>query len=171
MELSLIFSIRGLPDVCTWEHQALDDFEGIRDHIFRIAYAMTLNYSAAEDVAQDCLIRVWRNRDKLSEVESPKAWVTQIVVNRVRSHWKQTPKWFSLSKVKQEVGEYDPSLIVLQQAMSSLPQDCREIALLIGVYGSSYSEVADALKIPEGTVGSRYNRAKALLKIALEETQ
>ena len=38
------------------------DFDSIRQTIFKLSYSLTLDYSIAEDVAQDCLIKVWQHQ-------------------------------------------------------------------------------------------------------------
>jgi RNA polymerase sigma factor (sigma-70 family) len=51
--------------------------------------------------------------------------------------------------------------------LARLPDGDRDVLLLIAIGGLSYAEVAFALSVPEGTVGSRLNRARRKLAAAL----
>jgi len=168
MEWIASFAAQHLPARRAWDAQTAHNFDDLRDQVFRLAYALTLNYSEAEDLAQDCLIRIWSNRDKLQQAHSPQAWVTQVVVNRVRTHWRRKVSWLPLRRAEEVPTESDPEMLALKCAMEALPTDYREVALLVGVYGASYADAALTLNIPEGTVGSRFNKAKQMLREALE---
>src|SRR6202140_4156762 len=52
----------------------------------------------------------------------------------------------------------------LERAMGKLPQEQREVILLVGLEGMSYDEVAAILKVPIGTVRSRLSRGRDLLR-------
>ena len=54
------------------------------------------------------------------------------------------------------------------EALRGLEPHDRDVLLLIGWAGLTYAEVAVALEIPEGTVGSRFNRARRQVREALE---
>jgi RNA polymerase sigma-70 factor (ECF subfamily) len=58
---------------------------------------------------------------------------------------------------------------LLEQALTLIDLDLRSAFLLREVEGLSYTEIAEALEIPEGTVGSRLNRARRELKERLGE--
>ena len=58
----------------------------------------------------------------------------------------------------------------LAQALAQLPAHDRDVLLLVSLADLSYEEVAAALGIPAGTVGSRLNRARRKVRTALEET-
>jgi RNA polymerase sigma-70 factor (ECF subfamily) len=58
---------------------------------------------------------------------------------------------------------------LLEYALALLEPDLRSAFLIREVEGLTYSEIAEALEIPEGTVGSRLNRARRELKQHLIE--
>ena len=55
----------------------------------------------------------------------------------------------------------------VREALDKLPDDQKEIILLVPVEGLSYEEVADVLNLPIGTVRSRLSRARAALREAM----
>ena len=57
----------------------------------------------------------------------------------------------------------------VQQALLELPADLRMAVVLFDIEGQSYREIADALRIPEGTVKSRIHRARGALRGLLRE--
>jgi RNA polymerase sigma-70 factor, ECF subfamily len=56
----------------------------------------------------------------------------------------------------------------MRDALDSLPTDWRDVLLLTELAGMTYPEIAAALSIAEGTVGSRRTRALALLRERLD---
>jgi RNA polymerase sigma-70 factor (ECF subfamily) len=67
-------------------------------------------------------------------------------------------------------GPGEEQSVVLEGALESLPPKYAEVLILHFSEGLSYKEIADVLEIPIGTVGVRINRAKALLKEAIHQT-
>jgi RNA polymerase sigma-70 factor (ECF subfamily) len=57
----------------------------------------------------------------------------------------------------------------LASALAELGQGDRDVLLLTAISELSHQEIASALKIPQGTVGSRLNRARRELQKALAE--
>lgn len=55
----------------------------------------------------------------------------------------------------------------LAAALASLPSDLRAVVVLVDADGLDYKEAAKVLDVPPGTVGSRLNRARAVLRAAL----
>ena len=144
------------------------DLDSIRELVFKLSYALTLDYSLAEDLAQDCLIKIWQHRSRLSELDSPEAWIAKVVTNKARSYWRRRSKWFSIPINTPAPGEQDPMMIELKKLISELKEDLREVVLLVAVYGFTYPEASTILGIPEGTVSSRYSTAKKLLQHRME---
>ena len=111
------------------------DFDSIREFIFRISYSLTLDYTLAEDLAQDCIIKVWQHRGRLKELDSAEAWIAKIVTNRARNYWKRKPNWIPLAVSVLAPGEQDPTMIELRELIAGLKQDFRDVILLVAVYG------------------------------------
>jgi RNA polymerase sigma-70 factor (ECF subfamily) len=57
----------------------------------------------------------------------------------------------------------------IQECMSTLDPEYREVLVLRDIQGFSYDEIRDILRIPDGTVKSRLFRARDALKDRLKE--
>ena len=73
-----------------------------------------------------------------------------------------------VSPVSREIGpvaalEQRDRVMLLRQAMSALPETLRTAVLMRDIQELSYQEIADALRLPEGTVKSRINRGRTEL--------
>jgi len=135
-----------------------------RDSSFRIAMRILGNQDAAEDVAQEAIIRAFRSWDTLSGVENQAAWVRKVVVRCALNAVERTPNHTELS----DVGNEPDESVLVQAVLESLAPEHRAVLGLAVGEGLSYREIADALEIPIGTVGSRLNSAKAAFKRAWE---
>ncbi|MEI7984408.1 MAG: RNA polymerase sigma factor [Armatimonadota bacterium] len=140
------------------------DFDSIREFIFKLSYSLTLDYSLAEDLAQDCLIKVWQHQHRLHELHSAEAWIAKVVTNKARNYWKRKPNWLPLMASVPAPGEQDPTLIELRELIAGLKQEYRDVILLVAVYGYTYAEAGQTLDVPEGTVASRFSAAKKQLQ-------
>ena len=57
----------------------------------------------------------------------------------------------------------------LARALASLSREERDVLLLVALADLSYQEISQALGIPDGTVGSRLNRARRKVRAALSQ--
>ena len=145
------------------------DFDSIREFIFKLSYSLTLDYTLAEDLAQDCLIKVWQHKNRLKELDSAEAWIAKVVTNKARNYWKRKPKWLPLVSSIPAPQEQDPVMIELRSFISDLKPESRDVVLLVAVSGYTYAEAAKILEVPEGTVASRFSTAKKQLKVQMED--
>jgi RNA polymerase sigma-70 factor (ECF subfamily) len=145
-------------------------------HMRAFARSMCGDFSHAEDLAQEAVLKAWQSRGSFTPGTNMKAWTFMILRNQFysekRRSWRQQP-------LDQEVAERtivasdDPSAALelsdLRHAMQLLPADMREALILIGAGGFSYEEAADILGTVVGTVKSRVSRARDRLAAILYE--
>jgi RNA polymerase sigma-70 factor (ECF subfamily) len=160
----------------------------VADHsrmVFRIAYSILRNHHDAEDAAQECFLRVWKQKDRLSEVSNAKTWLARIAWTTALDKRRSSPAMVSLSVVSlsddqagAELAQSIPDLAVaadqqlasaqmqqmLERLIAGLPEDLRNTLELSTVQELNSAEIAEVMKIPEGSVRTRLFRARKQLK-------
>jgi RNA polymerase sigma-70 factor (ECF subfamily) len=142
------------------------------------AFARTLcgDPAAADDLAQDAMMKAWDARSSFQMGTNMKAWTFMILRNQFysekRRSWRQ-------SQLDQEAAERtlvavdDPEAPValdeLRQGLAMLPPEQREALILVGAGGFAYEEAAEICGCAVGTVKSRVSRARRALHAILDE--
>ena len=158
-----------------------------RRAMYRLALQMLKNHEDAMDAVQDSLIRFLRTLDRFNPKRPVRPWLFQIVRNRaldllrrrkVRRHDSIDERddegnlRFELLDPKANP-EKETQAIRLQarlfKKLDELTDAQREIIILRDYHDLSYSEIAETLNIPIGTVMSRLHSARRRLRALLEE--
>ena len=146
--------------------------------VFNVVYHMSGDALVAEDAAQETFIRAWQNLTSYRPQTSLRNWLYRIAFNAgmdmLRKDKRILPNDIEDLNLRDE--RTDPESLVsqsertaiVQQAVMSLPEASRAVLVLREYQGMSYHEIADALDIPVGTVMSRLNYARKLLKDTLK---
>jgi RNA polymerase sigma-70 factor (ECF subfamily) len=160
--------------------------EQLQAHIPRLrryARALTGSREAADDLTQDTLERAWVKRGLWREQAGSadgklRAWLFAVMHNVFINGVKRTRRLDSLDEFAAAhpeppaagaSAETDAALADLQAALRRLPDEQREVVLLVGLEQLSYAEAAQALDVPIGTVMSRLSRARERLRQLLDE--
>jgi RNA polymerase sigma-70 factor (ECF subfamily) len=141
------------------------------------AFARTLtgDPTAADDLAQDAMMKAWDARASFEMGTNMKAWTFMILRNQFysekRRSWRQT-------QLDQEAAERtlvavdDPAAPValdeLRLGLAMLPEEQREALVLVGAGGFAYEEAAEICGCAVGTVKSRVSRARRALQGILD---
>lgn len=150
--------------------------QGVRNVIFR----MCGDAQVAEDAAQETFMRAWSHLDsfRTDRETSLRAWLYRIALNAAMDMLRKERR--ILPGDVEDFHLTDPMpgpeglflqgerTALVQQAIQSLPDASRAVLVLKEYESLSYREIADALEIPIGTVMSRLNYARRLLKEKLE---
>lgn len=150
---------------------------------FNIAYRMTGNEEDAKDMAQEAFIKVYKSIGSFREDASFSTWLYRIVVNTCKDELrKHRLKVVSLdqpidadeSSIRIEIPDLSqaPETIMeqkslqeaLQLALGSLPEQNRVAVVMRDVQGFSYEDIALCINVPVGTVKSRINRGRSMLR-------
>lgn len=135
----------------------------------RYARALVGDRAAADDLVQDTLERAWTKFHLYRDGTDLRAWLFTVMhnvhVNRVRTQHPADALTDDLPELAQRPAQGD-SLMVrdMDRALARLPEEQREVLLLIALEDMSYEETALALGIPVGTVMSRLSRARDRLR-------
>ena len=144
-------------------------------HLRAFARTLTGDPTAADDLAQEAMMKAWDARASYQMGTNMKAWTFMILRNQFYSEkqrsWRQT-------QLDQEAAERtlvavdDPEAPVvldeLRQALKTLPEEQREALILVGAGGFAYEEAAEICQCAVGTVKSSVSRARKALQAALE---
>ena len=137
----------------------------------RYARALTGDVAAADDLVQDCLERALGRRHLWKRRGSMRAWLFAILHNLHANKIRQEARRPRLVPIEgADIGVVQPQqdqavrLRQFAEAIAQLPEEQRALILLIGLEGMTYSESAEILGIPIGTVMSRLSRARERLR-------
>ncbi|MDZ7653495.1 MAG: RNA polymerase sigma factor [Burkholderiaceae bacterium] len=162
--------------------------EQLQAHVARLrrhARALTGSREAADDLTQDTLERAWNKRALWRDEgtgdapASLRAWLHAVMHNvfingtRRRRSTESIDDLPDSSSALHAVGasaETRAALRDLQRALARLPDEQREVVLLVGLEQLSYAEAATALGVPIGTVMSRLSRGRERLRQLLNES-
>ncbi len=142
--------------------------------VMAIAYRMTGDAALADDAAQAAFLRAWTHLDDLRDPSAFRGWLYRLAVSASSDQRRQAAR--SGGPLPEELADgADPEGDALaleraravRQAALALPEQCRAALILREYQGLSYREIARSLGVPIGTVMSRLNYARALLRAAL----
>lgn len=164
----------------------------IEDHqkkVYNIALRFMGNSEDASEIAQEAFIRVYRSLKNFKGKSSFSTWLYRIVVNicmdEMRKRKKQNIVYID-EIVQTEKGEYRHEIESMENspqqqveinetrneiynAIKSLSDEHKAVIILKDIQGFSYEEIAAIMKCPEGTVKSRLNRARNILRNILKK--
>jgi RNA polymerase sigma-70 factor (ECF subfamily) len=140
--------------------------------IYALCLRLTGQREAAEDCTQDAFVAAWRALARFERRSRFSTWLHQIAVNAVLSRRKGLRVKYEVAEPRlglpdrADLGSGAPPLD-LERAIASLPEGARHVLVLVGIYGYSHAEAAQALGIAEGTCKAQLHRARGLLSATL----
>lgn len=143
----------------------------------RYALALVRDRSAADDLIQDALARALSKAHLWQEGTDLRAWLFTILhntyVNNVRrgiregSSVELSETELRLTSAPSQYGRLQ--FRDLERALAKLPEEQRQVLLLVGMEGMRYEEVAEIMKVPVGTIRSRLSRGRSALRVLMGE--
>ncbi len=136
--------------------------------ILRLSYSYLRNLSDAEDVLQDTLLSLMRNKPVFSSPEHEKAWLMRVAINLCKNKLKSS--WLKTVEIPENLQAEtiaDEESAVLE-AVHNLPVKYREVIHLFYYEGYSTFDISSLLKKKESTVRSLLHRSREMLKKALK---
>jgi RNA polymerase sigma-70 factor (ECF subfamily) len=146
--------------------------------VLNVTYRMCGDMLIAEDATQETFIRAWQNLSSYRPQTSLRNWLYRIAFNAAMDMLRKEKR--ILPGDIEEMGLTDSrpnpeslasqkeKTVLVQDAILSLPDASRAVLVLREYEGLSYQEISSTLDIPVGTVMSRLNYARKLLKTKLE---
>jgi RNA polymerase sigma-70 factor, ECF subfamily len=179
------FGVQGMALLGSSSSQVDLSFEDLAmpllDSLHNFARWIARNPNDAEDLVQETYLKALRGFASFQPGTNFRAWMFQILRN---TFWSSCSKLERRMTVAVDLEEEGPALAVenetpetvlmkrsdsslLQNAIDSLPVHYRETLILCEVEEMSYSEIAEILSIPTGTVMSRLSRARKAVRESL----
>ena len=137
------------------------------------AYQLTRDHSLAEDLVQDTFSEAWRSIASQREPEHARAWLFQIMRFRFAHFQKQRQRQSNTvslnGAIDVESSRPDPNQQfddrdAVESALMQLSDDLRQTFLMVFEQQMTCRATAEALGIPIGTVLSRLDRARKVLR-------
>jgi RNA polymerase sigma-70 factor (ECF subfamily) len=147
---------------------------GVQNVIFR----MCGDAQIAEDASQETFIRAWSHLETFRPQGSLRNWLYRIALNTATDMLRKERRILPGDLEDYQLRDSQPGpesrylqeerTALVQKAIQALPDASRAVLVLKEYEGLSYHEIANTLDIPIGTVMSRLNYARSLLKKKLE---
>jgi len=171
-------------------NQGLDLFiEKYKTPLYKLCVNLHRNSTNAEDLFQDTWIKAFKYMNDFDRSKNFEPWLFTIAINLYKDNYRKVKRWFSKSIDFFDINEknivmeniksttylpaesYDnrQNKEQLQNGINNLKDDFRMVIILFYYNGLKQKEISEILKIPEGTVKSRLNKAKKLLKEYMED--
>lgn len=145
--------------------------------LMRYIMYMTQDYDGASDIVQEAFIKAYTNLQGFNPKKKFNSWLYRIAHNEAINFFNRHKRYVSFDeKVNVTSGELVEDNFVKKElkrhtdyCLSKMPMIYREPLSLFFLEEKSYDEISDILRIPVGTVGTRINRAKRLMKNICEK--
>ena len=170
-------------DRVRFEEEALD----LSDQVYGVARRLVGSREEAEDLVQETYARAFRSWRSFQPGTNLRAWLFRILTNLNIDRGRKVQRtpdlqpleesdYFLYNKLEETSSDGPPAerrvVERLSQndavtALADLPHDFRDVVLLVDLADFTYSDAAQILDIPIGTVMSRLHRGRRMLKGAL----
>lgn len=150
-----------------------------RTKVFNLAYSLTHDRDAADDLAQESFIKAYFALPRFKLKSGFGTWLYRITMNTVKDYLRKKGRIKKVTfekeiehlaiqedemerKEKKQQEEQNRRLV--HEAIQSLPEKYQLILSLRDIQGFSYGEIAHILNVSPGTVDSRLHRARKTLR-------
>jgi RNA polymerase sigma-70 factor (ECF subfamily) len=146
--------------------------------VFNVAYKFVGRHDQAEDLTQDIFLKIFKSLDTFDRRANFQTWLISVSRNLCIDHYRSVRKERETIDRDVDANELSPAshdpgpmaaleqrdrVVLLRQALAALPDSLRTAVLMRDIQELSYQEIAEKLRLPEGTVKSRINRGRTEL--------
>ena len=154
--------------------------------VFNVAYKFVGKHDEAEDLTQDIFLKIFKALSSCDRRANFQTWIVSISRNLCIDHYRSVRKERQTIAREVDTGDLQPASAdrgpyaaaehqdlraILRLALEGLPATLRTAVVLRDLQELSYQEIADRLRLPEGTVKSRINRGRLELARQLKRLQ
>jgi RNA polymerase sigma-70 factor (ECF subfamily) len=149
--------------------------------LFGAAMRMTGSRAEAQDLVQEAVLRAWTFWERFQPGTNGRAWMHRILVNTfINGYRRRRREREILGEIRRDGGfDLEPCTVraipgeglgdEVATALSALPEEFRQVLVLVDLNERSYKDAAQALGCPIGTVMSRLHRARRAMKRQLSD--
>jgi RNA polymerase sigma-70 factor (ECF subfamily) len=149
-----------------------------RRKVFNVAYKFVGRHDLAEDLTQDVFLRLYKSLDTFDRRANFQTWLISVSRNLCIDHYRSVRKEREMVNRDLDPADFAPAsadvradarleqrdrVKLLRQALDTLAPTLRTAVMLRDIQELTYQEIADRLRLPEGTVKSRINRGRTEL--------
>ncbi len=146
-----------------------------RRKVFNVAYKFVGRHDEAEDLTQDIFLKIFKSLNTFDARANFQTWLISVSRNLCIDHYRSVRKeretinrdvdaseLMPVAKGQSQIAmlEQRDRVELLREALSELPKTLRTAVLMRDIQELSYHEIAEKLRLPEGTVKSRINRGR-----------
>ncbi len=150
--------------------------EKCHKNLFYLAYSWCNNRDIAQDITQEAMEKALRNRKQLVDPSAIKSWLATILSNCWKDYLRRQKRFEDFDSLE-FIDDTTPEQTMAREEVckkvrkniEDLPNKQRMVITLIDIFELRYTEVAEILQIPVGTVMSRLSRARDNLRKTLIE--
>ena len=135
--------------------------------MYHVGYSILHNDQDCADAVQEALARAWARRGRV-DADYFRPWLMRIVINECHTIGRKRRRVVLVDEMEQPAPAFEPPDERLKQALSAVPEKLKVPLLLHYLEGFSVAEVAQILRIPQGTVKSRLHHARKRLRVEWE---
>lgn len=134
--------------------------------VFRFALAWTNDWAAAEDLAQEAFVRLWRRRDRVDWSEPPLPWLIETTRNLATDRFRRLRRLVAIAPHGASTTEQAglDGWLDVQAAFGRLSRLERTAVVLVAIGGFDSEEAADLLGSTSGAVRAAVRRAREKLE-------
>lgn len=151
--------------------------EAVKRPLYKTALSMLRNEADALDALSETVCKAYSSYPHLREKEFEKTWITRILINHCNDILRKKGKVISFEDLPlSEKKDLDSGGIPtyelgqpMEELLMVLPEDQRTIILMRFVNDLPLKDIADALKLPIGTVKTRLYTGLKALRVELQE--
>jgi RNA polymerase sigma-70 factor, ECF subfamily len=142
-----------------------------------LAFRMLGDRTRMDDALQEAYVKAYRALPQFRGDSGAGTWLYRIAYNACVDELKRTRSVVDLEAVRDRAQQSPDAADALSlrqtlaNALDELPPEDRAAVLLVDADGFDYRSASEVLGVPEGTVASRLNRARAALRRALSDTR
>ncbi len=151
----------------------------VSQKMYRYALSILKDSDTAKDVVQECLLKIWKKRNLLSDINSHESWALRITRNQCYD-WVKTnrftieadsAKLISVSDETDHQSILNDSKVWLDKIMATLSQKNREIFHLREVEEFTYQEIADIMSLSLSDVKVSVHRSRQKIRSSFQKIE